>query len=287
MVVSWSLKAHQTWKEIPIGTGASKILCLIAELILQCDLNQNRMSALWHLVHQNPILFGLILGLLGLLLYSLINNSAKPPKDKTEVVSRATDRSKVYSREEIAQHNKPNDLWLIVCDRVYDITSFVPFHPGGELLLRNAGGDSTLGFFGIQHPERVFWQIHDYQIGKLAYHEHARWFYNGDEINKHTTSGDAWIVIGDRVYNVTKWADKHPGGAEILLRHSGLAKSKEAEELFKKHKKEDQDKAQAYFIGFYVSEKDHLALKERTKEFYIAQQKMEDFPESNLQNTEN
>lgn len=32
--------------------------------------------------------------------------------------------------------------------QVYDVTPFVEEHPGGDAILNNAGGDSTVGFFG-------------------------------------------------------------------------------------------------------------------------------------------
>lgn len=32
--------------------------------------------------------------------------------------------------------------------QVYDVTSFVEEHPGGDAILNNAGADSTEGFFG-------------------------------------------------------------------------------------------------------------------------------------------
>ena len=37
----------------------------------------------------------------------------------------------IYSRDEIAQHNWTGDLWVIVDQDVYDLTSFQDEHPGG------------------------------------------------------------------------------------------------------------------------------------------------------------
>jgi predicted heme/steroid binding protein len=36
-----------------------------------------------------------------------------------------------------------------------------------------------------------------------------------DELRKHSVRGDAWIVIRDVVYDVSRFADHHPGGAII------------------------------------------------------------------------
>lgn len=33
---------------------------------------------------------------------------------------------------EIVQHNKPDDVWIVVDGQVYDMTEFAPQHPGGQ-----------------------------------------------------------------------------------------------------------------------------------------------------------
>lgn len=42
---------------------------------------------------------------------------------------------KEYTFEEIKKHNKQTDLWLLIHEKVYDVTQFVPEHPGKELIL--------------------------------------------------------------------------------------------------------------------------------------------------------
>ena len=41
------------------------------------------------------------------------------------------------------------------------------------------------------------------------------------EIEKHNSSNDAWIVIANKVYDVTTWLDNHPGGWQVLLDFAG------------------------------------------------------------------
>ncbi|KAF0899416.1 hypothetical protein E2562_019534 [Oryza meyeriana var. granulata] len=58
--------------------------------------------------------------------------------------------SRSYTKEEISAHNTRTDCWVIIKDKVYDVTSYVEEHPGGDAILNNAGGDSTEGFFGLK-----------------------------------------------------------------------------------------------------------------------------------------
>ncbi|KAG6739693.1 hypothetical protein POTOM_057307 [Populus tomentosa] len=56
--------------------------------------------------------------------------------------------SKTFSKAEVSLHNKRTDCWIIIKDKVYDVTSYVEEHPGGDAILAHAGDDSTEGFFG-------------------------------------------------------------------------------------------------------------------------------------------
>ncbi|MDQ1250621.1 MAG: hypothetical protein QG597_5000 [Actinomycetota bacterium] len=37
------------------------------------------------------------------------------------------------------------------------------------------------------------------------------------EVQQHATSGDCWTAIDGKVYDLTTWEDKHPGGAERIV----------------------------------------------------------------------
>lgn len=48
-----------------------------------------------------------------------------------------------------------------------------------------------------------------------------------NELKKHNTRNDAWILISGKVYDITKWIDKHPGG-DVILKGVG----KDATQMF-------------------------------------------------------
>lgn len=51
-------------------------------------------------------------------------NTCEEPGDSS-VAEASGDGVKYYSLEEIRQHNMSSDTWLIIHDKVYDITSFL------------------------------------------------------------------------------------------------------------------------------------------------------------------
>ena len=41
------------------------------------------------------------------------------------------------------------------------------------------------------------------------------------EVEKHNTPENAWIVINNKVYNVTEFIEEHPGGEGVLIAYAG------------------------------------------------------------------
>ncbi|KAL2814308.1 acyl-CoA dehydrogenase/oxidase [Aspergillus granulosus] len=60
--------------------------------------------------------------------------------------------AKTFTKDDVASHNKPDNLWIIVDDDVYDLTKFQDEHPGGKkILTRVAGKDAS----------KQFWKYHN------------------------------------------------------------------------------------------------------------------------------
>jgi fatty acid desaturase/cytochrome b involved in lipid metabolism len=45
--------------------------------------------------------------------------------------------------------------------------------------------------------------------------------FRWEEVAQHNTESSAWVYIGNQVYDITKWLDRHPGGKEVLLLCAG------------------------------------------------------------------
>ncbi|XP_033847536.1 cytochrome b5 [Periophthalmus magnuspinnatus] len=93
----------------------------------------------------------------------LLNADDGPGNEKS-----AVEDVKYYTLEDIRVHNMSNDTWLIIHEKVYDITSFLEEHPGGEeVLLEQAGADATESFEDVGHSTDAREMLEQYYVGEL------------------------------------------------------------------------------------------------------------------------
>lgn len=61
--------------------------------------------------------------------------------------------AKTFTFEEVQQHKSKDSCWVILYGNVYDVTSFLPEHPGGsKIILQLAGSDATEEYDPIHPP---------------------------------------------------------------------------------------------------------------------------------------
>ncbi|AQK62782.1 Cytochrome b5 [Zea mays] len=86
--------------------------------------------------------------------------------------------------------------------------------------------------------------------------------YSMKEAALHNTPDDCWVVVDGKIYDVTKYLEDHPGGADVLLEATGAASlvhfsctyypcGKDATEEFDDagHSKSAKELMQDYFVG--------------------------------------
>ncbi len=44
---------------------------------------------------------------------------------------------------------------------------------------------------------------------------------SADEVAKHNTRDDCWVIISGQVYDVTDFLEMHPGGVGVILQQAG------------------------------------------------------------------
>lgn len=88
----------------------------------------------------------------------------------------------------------------------------------GYLLVKNKTETTNLASNTINSTQTTTPEIEDKKDG-----------YTLDEIAPHSTKDDCWIAIEGKVYDVTEFIEKHPGGEAILF-----GCGKDASEIFNK-----------------------------------------------------
>ncbi len=83
----------------------------------------------------------IILGM-GLLVYKTSRNTKSPTLSSSDITF-----------SQIAQHNLRSSCWVAINGSVYDLTSWIPNHPGGEEVILNlCGRDGSIDYNG-QHGD--------------------------------------------------------------------------------------------------------------------------------------
>lgn len=151
------------------------------------------------------------------------------------------------TREEVAKHSTKDNCWIIIDEFVYDVTSYLDKHPArADTITPYCGKDATEPFLTKDlsiprdHSEYAHDLLKKYLLGKLGdtflggklpevkdvvvpepvSSSSGGSSYNPpsggltltwDEVRKHNTASNCWLVINGIVYDVTRYAS-HPGG---------------------------------------------------------------------------
>ena len=78
--------------------------------------------------------------------------------------------SKKYTKEDVGKHNKEGDCWIIIEDKVYDVSGYTE-HPGGfDLLLDESGvnKDATEAYEDAEHTKTARKKLKEFLIGEVG-----------------------------------------------------------------------------------------------------------------------
>lgn len=74
--------------------------------------------------------------------------------------------------------------------------------------------------------------------------------FSWQEVAKHNTAESAWVIVDGKVYDITKFMDKHPGGREMLL----LSAGRECTDLFNSYHWLNPGKPRAIISKYEIGE---------------------------------
>jgi L-lactate dehydrogenase (cytochrome) len=89
----------------------------------------------------------------------VIDSSSLPKQPSNSAImnhnSNDTQEKKLTGAE-VAKHNSRESCWVILHGRAYDVTEFLPEHPGGpKIILKYAGKDATEEYEPIHPPDTL------------------------------------------------------------------------------------------------------------------------------------
>lgn len=97
---------------------------------------------------------------------------------------------------EVAKHNTKADLWMVIDDKVYDVTKFQNEHPGGEeVLIEMAGKDATNEFNDVGHSTDAKEQMKQFIVGEIVEAERKKKATKQDWQRTVTIAGSA-VILG-------------------------------------------------------------------------------------------
>jgi flavocytochrome c len=78
--------------------------------------------------------------------------------------------TRTITMDEVNKHNSEGDLWVILHGDVYDLTTFLPDHPGGKKAIMLFAGKDATEEFDMLHPPNVLkkYLSPDAKVGSLA-----------------------------------------------------------------------------------------------------------------------
>lgn len=184
-----------------------------------------------------------------------INSSQNPGNQNPGDINLPKGQSLFLVAQEIAKHSSTNNCWMIISNKVYNLTSYLAVHPGGGgAIVPYCGKDGTVAFatkdIGQPHSSAAQNFLADYFIGNLGQtiseavslprlsNQPAPSLPVSSqiitpsptprvtplpstvaltlaEVAKHSAAANCWMIISGKVYNFTSYISQHPGGSQM------------------------------------------------------------------------
>ncbi|WP_198950204.1 cytochrome b5-like heme/steroid binding domain-containing protein [Kineosporia sp. A_224] len=140
---------------------------------------------------------------------------------------------------DVAKHNSRTDCWSVVDGTVYDLTSWIGAHPGGPGTITGMCGVDASAAFRGQHATKAgpAAALAKYAVGPLATGTAGSATagptaaapvaaapttrYTRAQVASHSSTSNCWSIVEGKVYDLTQWVSRHPGGSEGIVEMCG------------------------------------------------------------------
>ena len=160
------------------------------------------------------------------------------------------------SMQEIAKHNNATSCWLLIDGKVYDVTSYIYQHPGNaDTIIPTCGTDATKAYDTkgrtsrpSPHSQNAHELLKQFYIGDFGQTSvttpsattpqttpttqtppttqntpttNSTVTLSMQEIAKHNSTSNCWLIINGNVYGITSYLNQHPGGISAIRPYCG------------------------------------------------------------------
>ncbi|KRX01582.1 Cytochrome b5-like heme/steroid binding domain [Pseudocohnilembus persalinus] len=168
---------------------------------------------------------------------------------------------KIITWDELRKHSEQNDIWVCIDGQVFDVSNYLAEHPGGsKILIKHGGKDATKEFQNVGHSSYAISLRDNHKIGVIEQKkpsvQYEKWAkhqlkinteYTFEEVISHQSKGDIWVVIDRIVYDLSEFANQHPGGKDVLIKTKGTDALKQFQEA--KHPESVKKQMKDYQVG--------------------------------------
>jgi cytochrome b involved in lipid metabolism len=113
--------------------------------------------------------------LFAILVLSACNSRSQQIPDQSQEQPVDKISSITYTLDDVAKHSTPDDCWIVLHGKVYDVSGFgTSDHPGGEAVYEGCGVDATELFetrpmgSGTPHSEKAREFTDNFYVGDLS-----------------------------------------------------------------------------------------------------------------------
>jgi len=126
-------------------------------------------------------------------------------------------------------------------------------------------------FFARYNPDALSSRVDVAGVDKIKSNPIIKRKNNGgitaQEVAKHSTKEDCWLIINSKAYDISNWVQKHPGG-DIIMSYAGM----DATDVFDAFHDPSSHKL---LSGFYIGDVIDIQVSETLKEHRNMKLKLE------------
>jgi cytochrome b involved in lipid metabolism len=121
--------------------------------------------------------------------------------------------AKSYSLASVKTHKSAGNCWSAISGKVYNLSKWIPKHPGGASVIKSMCGKDATAAFKSRHG----------MSGRAAKSPTSTsTTLTAALVATHSAPADCWSIVNGNVYNLTAWISRHKGGPGVITAMCGI-----------------------------------------------------------------